>query len=290
MLGRMCTRAVMGKRVPCTRLCARVAETRRFSRTFSAAGYGLLQVDVRKATVSQVRKAFFEFAMRHHPDVAEGCPDKAVDTFLKGQAEYERLCHEVEERARGGYTPGNRRQAQTQASEFTRGEHTGHGWGTGDFRWTKPRNQPLTLWEKKVRKMVDEDKVEASIVFWETRAMCDLHLLLFILEDCRVARKMPPVPSIHSILAVLRGDDKDKKKNGSEEPTVVQETAVALQTGQKTQAYNDLIRACTYGNAPREVFYEILEAMWVAEVDKDPETFHNIDQAWQNLRQEYSAG
>jgi len=111
-------------------------------------------------------------------------------------------------------------------------------------------------------------------------------LLLFFLDVCKSRGKLPT--NITRILALLnQTTHTDQGPTVTNEPMAVKETAVAIFQGCKTQAYNDLIRVLTYGGAEKEALYEVLYEMYNNDVDKDFETFYNVDQAWQNMRQEY---
>lgn len=235
-------------------------------------------------TREQIKKAFFIFAMENHPDVATSQdPDAARQRFIQGTEEYEKLIERCE--ARGN---SSCRQDAVPETTYYKRDKTPPGekpqWGTGTYRWTSNEQDEskLSPLQREVKRCVAAGELHAALDTWEVSSGGDLGLLLYLLEECRTREV---VPDVKRVLSCLHAQEmvEDHAREG-----IVQETAVAIFHGRKTQAYNDLIRCCTYGSSKKEELFSVLDEMHVHDVHKDPETFYQIDQCWQNMRQDYS--
>ena len=151
------------------------------------------------STAAEIKKAFFLFAMANHPDVSKLDPEVAKQRFIQGSEEYEALM--VGAAGRGGASsPGGQRSTTT--TWYTRDKGASkHKWGTGGFKWTTNRvdEAELSAAEKQVRRQVKAGDLEGALDTWD-KSLGDLHLLLFLLEECRVKEVVPNVKRVLSAL------------------------------------------------------------------------------------------
>lgn len=237
-------------------------------------------------------------------------PEEAHERFLRGKLEYEDLRQRVDSMTRTGPRgpgPRTRSARRSEGNHYTKrdsGAGAAPKWGTGEYRWSTDINTKLTPLQQLIKTHLTNARkhlkatgtgsneqmtleFSGAVDVWE-RSGGDPGLLLFLLEVCIQLEISPPHESVKRILRILHNQEHTSKGTSTEwGDDVVKETGIALWNGKKTQAYNDLIRVCTFGNADATVVYEVLGEMYANNVDKDQETFHNIDQAWQNMRQDY---
>lgn len=94
------------------------------------------------------------------------------------------------------------------------------------------------------------------------------------------------MPNVKKVLDSLHSSESPHAGQGTGEDgeeNVVRETGLMLFESKKTQAYNDLLRVCTYGDeSDTQDLFDVLDEMDNHDVEKDQETFYNIQQAWQN--------
>jgi hypothetical protein len=136
------------------------------------------------ATVDEIKKAFFVFAMQSHPDVSPLDPEEAKQRFIQGTQEYEELMssHRKAGSSKAKNVHGNRTTWTTTRGKGASAEK----WGTGSYRWTTNEAdvEKLTKPQQDVRACVIAGNLTGALDAWD-RTYGDLGLLLFILEECR---------------------------------------------------------------------------------------------------------
>lgn len=123
-----------------------------------------------------------------------------------------------------------------------------------------------------------------AVAVWESKGMRSMPLLLFLLKVWRDNGMLPPRPTLVKLVLLLKQEANympagDKGKAAAEEEAV-KESGLVIFNGCRTQAFNDLIKVCVSGGSGKEDIFLVLGEMYAANVEKDVETFYQIDRAW----------